>query len=313
MLKIKYAIFYALMCSILTLASWSTKADDWPKEIVNADNSRLVLDQPPTRILSTSVTVTGTLLAIDAPVVASASATTNRFFAQWEKVAHKRGVQNVWPAGRVDFEAAYEVQPDLIIVSLGGADSAMAHLDMLRAIAPVMIVDYASTDWQGLARQLGDALGIEDGAERRIEGFNRHVKQVKGAIAKPEGEVTIVSYNGPGIINPIGIPSGSHGRLLRALGFDVVAPAFLNAAIGSAQGDFVRTEYEQLTHVTAQTVFLLRRKVFDNQGFLNDAVLQNLPSVQNKQVWGLGENSFRMDFYSATETVNNIASLFTPK
>ena len=56
------------------------------------------------RVLSTSVTVTGTLLAIDAPVIASAGGANGRFFEQWAGVAHEHGLKPLWPAGQVDLE-----------------------------------------------------------------------------------------------------------------------------------------------------------------------------------------------------------------
>lgn len=301
-----FSVVYA--CSVY---AGPEQADAWPKTLVNSDGSRVVIPARPERILSTSVTVTGTLLAIDAPVVASASATTNAYFAQWQEVAKAKEVTNVWPAGRINLEAAYAVRPDLIIVSAGGADSAMAHVEMLRAIAPVLIVDYAVTDWQGLATTLGRALGLEQSAQQRITSFNQYVEDVRQHIHLPEGKVNIVSYNGPGIINPVGTATGTHGKLLRALGFDVVTPPGIMKGSREDAGDFIRSEYEQLIRLNGASVFLLRRRVDDVNGLLNDPVLQNLTAVKNKQVWGMGENSFRMDFYSATETVDIIANLFS--
>ncbi|MEP1384685.1 MAG: Fe2+-enterobactin ABC transporter substrate-binding protein [Paraglaciecola sp.] len=305
---------FFLLSSFFVLVYFSSPApalaDAWPRHIKNADGTEVVIDKAPLKVLSTSVTVTGTLLAIDAPVVASASATTNQFFSQWQKVADARGVINLWPAGRIDFEAVYEIEPDLIIVSLTGADSVMAHVEMLRSIAPVLVVDYASSDWQGLAKTLARAMGLEAQADAKISEFDQHVYAVKQSISPPSGSVNIVSYNGPGIINPIGLASGAHGTLLTSLGFKV-APLHdsLLSEIPVA-GDFIRTNYEQLTTLTAQSTFLLRRSVDDTAGFLNASILKNLPSVQNAQVWGLGENSFRMDLYSANETIDIIHSAF---
>lgn len=53
--------------------------DGWPRQI-KAENGTVTLQQPPERIVSTSVTLTGSLLAIDAPVVGSgAGAPGSRF------------------------------------------------------------------------------------------------------------------------------------------------------------------------------------------------------------------------------------------
>ena len=116
-------------------------APDWPRRFDNADGTQTTLAAAPRRVLSTSVTVSGTLLAIEAPLVASAGSANGRFFDQWAAVARERGLTPLWPAGQVDLEAAYAARPDLIIVSATGADSAREQLDALRAIAPVIVVD----------------------------------------------------------------------------------------------------------------------------------------------------------------------------
>ncbi len=50
----------------------------------------------------------------------------------------------MWPAGSVDLEQAWATTPDLIVVSINGADSALAHLSDLQAIAPVIVVNYSN-------------------------------------------------------------------------------------------------------------------------------------------------------------------------
>lgn len=44
--------------------------------------------------------------------------------------------------------------------------------------------------------------------------------------------------------------------------------------------------------------------------FMADPILANIPSVKNKQVYGLGANSFRVDYYSAQEMINDIVARF---
>src|SRR5690606_7068979 len=109
------------------LVSGAAQAQGWPRTFINADGSSTTLNAPAKRILSTSVSITGTLLAVDAPVIASATTTSGDYFAQWRSVAEQRGVERLWPAGSVDLEMAYAFEPDLIIVSLGGADSALGQ------------------------------------------------------------------------------------------------------------------------------------------------------------------------------------------
>lgn len=71
------------------------------------------------RIVSTSVTLTGSLLAIDAPVVASGATTPNnrvadsRGLRQWSEVAKARKLARLY-IGEPSAEAVAAQMPDLI-------------------------------------------------------------------------------------------------------------------------------------------------------------------------------------------------------
>ncbi|PMR73604.1 Fe2+-enterobactin ABC transporter substrate-binding protein [Billgrantia endophytica] len=295
----------AMMASSLALA-----VDDWPRTFTNVDGSETTIPGPPRRILSTSVTITGTLLAIDAPLVASATSANGHFFDQWEGVAQERGVQRLWPAGSVDLETAYAVEPDLIVVSASGADSALAQVPSLQAIAPTIVLDYGGQTWQSLARQLGEASGLEDQVDAKLAEFDDYLAQSRYKISVPEGEANIISYNGPGAPNPIALSDGVHGQLLQALGFTIESPAREWQSDANSAQDFVRAQYEYLTQMRAPTTFLLSAGDERAAAFLDDPILANLPSVQAGQVYGLGANSFRIDFFSATEVIDGIVERF---
>lgn len=276
----------------------------------NADGSTTRIPQQPTRILSTSVAITGTLLAIDAPVVASGSSAKHQFFAQWADVAAQRGVEDVWPAGGVNLEAAYAVKPDLIVVALTGNDSAMPQLAELKKIAPTIVVDYGDQTWQDLALELGRATGHQAQAQARIDAFDQHLAQARAKIHVPAGKANIISFNGPGMGNPIATRESAHGRLLGALGFDIEEPDPSWQTNAGPRKDFIWAPYENLGRLTAQTTFLLSVDDSGTQKFTGDPVLGNLPSVRDHQVYGLGKNSFRIDSYSATEIVDDLVRTF---
>ncbi|MGB7391628.1 hypothetical protein [Marinomonas sp.] len=70
----------------------------WPRSIMTS-KGLLTLQQAPKRIVSTSVTLSGTLLAINAPLVASGATTPNTsvaseqgFMRQWSAIAKERGL-----------------------------------------------------------------------------------------------------------------------------------------------------------------------------------------------------------------------------
>lgn len=310
----------ALLCritAILVLAGGAAHAAQndppmagWPRLLVNADGSRTTIPARPKRILSTSVTITGTLLAIDAPLAASASSANGHFFSQWAAIADKRGVKKLWPAGSIDLEAAYAVAPDLIVVSASGGDSALAQLDELRQIAPTIVLDYGGQTWQQLATRLGQATGLEPQVADRLAAFDASLAEARSKIAIPAGLANIVSYNGPGTLNPIATGEGVHGSLLRALGFAVESPQRAWHGDGNPSNDFIRAQYENLTELRAQTTFLLSADDERAKAFLHDPILANLAAVKSGQVYGLGVNSFRIDYFSAGEIIDGIVTRF---
>jgi len=282
----------------------------WPRTFANADGTTTEIPAQPQKILSTSVSITGTLLAVDAPVVASGSAGNGRFFAQWAPVAEERGVTNAWPAGSVDIEAVYAAEPDLIIVSTSGADSALDQLAEFQAIAPTIVLNYGNQTWQQLAGQIGEATGLEAQVAAKVAEFDQYVAEAAAGIEVPEGTANIISFNGPGQDNPIARAGGVHAQLLAALGFTVEDPNPEWHSQPNQRADFVWAPYEKLVELTSETTFLLSQDDEGAKAFLEDPVLANVPSVKAGQVYGLGANSFRIDYFSATEIVDGIVARF---
>lgn len=279
----------------------------------NANGTTTTIPQQPQRILSTSVTTTGMLLAIGAPVVASVTAVNGEFFDQWADVAKQKNVSKAWAAGRVDLETALALQPDLIVVSTSGADSALEQLSEFQQIAPTIVVDYASQTWQQLAAQLGQATGLEIQATQRIQQFNQQLQHARETIHPSQRYVNIISYNGSGNNNPIATATGVHGQLFTALGFEVEVPDMAWHAGAGDANDFVWAQYEHLTQLKAPVTFLIRADQKQVDAFLNDPLLQNLPSVKSRQVYALGQNSFRIDYYSALQVIDTLLTIFPKK
>ncbi|USD64504.1 Fe2+-enterobactin ABC transporter substrate-binding protein [Vibrio sp. SCSIO 43136] len=301
-------IIFALVV-VLTVAT-SPNVLAWPRSFVNADGSVTTITAKPARVLSTSVTVTGTLLAIDAPLIASATDTVGGFFGQWQVIAHQRSVKKLWPAGSVDLESAYLEQPDLIVVSKSGADSALDQIDEFRAIAPTIVVDYSTQSWQALAKQLGEAMGREKQVEQTVTEFDLLVAQAKAKLNLPDGKVNIISYHGPGVTNAVAKAEGAHALLLASLGFQLESPDPSWHTGATFHSDFLRVNYEKLTQLEAETSFLLEATDQRAKNLMSDEVLKNLPSVKSQQVYGLGENTFRVDLYSSKEIINNMLKRF---
>ena len=297
-------IIILLMMSVFSISTSLAAAvseSQWPRTFVNADGSTTQIPHKPQKILSTTTTVTGTLVAIDAPVVASSTAGDGKFFAQWADIAKQRNIEQLWAVGSVDTEMAYAVMPDLIVVAATGGDSVMDLVPELKLIAPVIIVDYGAQTWQELAVKLGFATGREAFVEQKIAQFNDYLKNVK--LNLPDTRANIIAYNGPGIANVIAKETGPHSELLHSLGLEIEGAKSEWETFSDKRSDFVRAHYETLTMLKAPMTFVIVADDSKAQTVMNDPVLVNLPSVQKKQVYPLGLNSFRIDYYSSMEIV----------
>nr|WP_087016944.1 Fe2+-enterobactin ABC transporter substrate-binding protein [Thaumasiovibrio subtropicus] len=307
---IKNSIIALLCLGVFFSSSVLADNTDWPRSFKNDDGTVTVIPKKPTRILSTSVSITGALLAIDTPVIGSATNRAGRWFAHWSEIADERGVEPLWPAGTIDIELVYALNPDLIIVSLGGADAVLEHVALLQEIAPTIVLSYGNQSWQSLAVKLGEATGTESRVSEQITAFNDYLVASRNKLTLPEGKVNIVGYFGPGTENAISPRNSSHAQVLTALGFDVEEP---NPDWHNRDGevlDFLRVHYETLTELTAPTTFLLGEDDAGARKMLRDPVMVNVPSVKAGQVYGLGKNSFRIDYFSALEMVDLIVKRY---
>ncbi|KZE91883.1 Fe2+-enterobactin ABC transporter substrate-binding protein [Microbacterium sp. TNHR37B] len=284
----------------------------WPRTFDNADGSTTEIPAAPQRVLSTAVSVTGTLLALDAPVIASGTSTGGAWFDQWAGIAEERDVDPIWEVGSFDLEAVIAADPDLIVVATSGRDALLDQVEALRDVAPTIVVDYGGQTWQDLADELGEATGREAEADAVEESFDALVDDVAEEIAVPAGTANIISFNGAGQDNPIARKGGAQAKLLADLGFTIEDPDPAWHTQAQQREDFVWAPYENLTRLTSETTFILSADDATAQRFAEDPVMANVPSVRAGQVYGLGVNSFRMDPYSATEIVEGVRAAFAP-
>ena len=284
-------------------------SEQWPRTFTNTDGSTTTIEAQPERIVST-VSVTGTLLSIDAPVVGSGAGGNGEYSGQWADIAEDQDVETLWSAGSVDLEALISAEPDLIVTSASGADSLTDNLDELRDIAPTIVVDNAGQTWQELAEELGEATGLEAEAAAAVDEYDAYVADAASGIEVPEGTANIISFNGPGESNPIARAGSAQAGILTELRFEIEDPPVEWHTQPRTREDFVWATYENLTELTADTTFILTQNDEGARAFAEDPVLANLPSVRNGSVYGLGENSFRIDKYSATEIVDGVVENF---
>lgn len=296
----------------------SSAAAEWPRTVTH-EAGETTIDAKPENIVSTTLSVTGTLLAIDAPVTATTvsparggTADDNGFFAQWADIAVERGVEPLYTIGEFDLEAVIASDPDLIVVSTSGADSVLDQYEALSDIAPTIVVNYGDQTWQDLAEELGEATGLETEAAAVVEEFDASLAETAEKLAIPAGTTaSIVSYN-PGEVSPVGKTTGPHSQMLTALGFTIAEPDAQFDTSTQKREDFAFTSYEGLSaSVTGDYTFLISAGEETVGQFTSDATLANLPSVQNGQVFALGKPSFRLDYYSASDVISWFNESFT--
>jgi iron complex transport system substrate-binding protein len=301
-----------------TAATTTTQEDGaWPRTITH-ELGETEIDAEPVRIVTTSLTLAGILLSIDAPVVAAAGSTPEAsnqdtgFFDWWADVAVDRGVEVLYQNLEYDEEAVIAADPDLIIVSTTGADSTADQYDALSAIAPTVAIDYSAATWQDIALELGEVTGLETNAQDTVDTFDARVAEVAAAITVPEGTTNAIVYNGDGNDTAFAKPAGSHGTLLSSLGFDVVGADDSFDTSEQARTDFAFVSLENtVTALTGETVLIISGGEDKVEAVLSEPVLANAPAVQSGQVYALGEDSFRIDYYSANEILDTIEGLFS--
>ncbi|MCK6926902.1 Fe2+-enterobactin ABC transporter substrate-binding protein [Enterobacter roggenkampii] len=307
-----------LLLSLFVLGLTSAAAADWPRQVTDSRGVH-TLESKPSRIVSTSVTLTGSLLAIDAPVVASGATTPNNrvadgqgFLRQWGDIAKQRKVARLY-IGEPSAEAVAAQMPDLILISATGGDSALALYDQLSAIAPTLIINYDDKSWQALLTQLGAITGHEKQAAERIAAFDKQLVQVKQQMTLPPQPVNAIVYTAAAHSANLWTTESAQGKLLHQLGFTLAdLPAGLQTSTSQGKRhDIIQLGGENLaTGLNGEGLFVFAGDEKDVAAIYANPLLAHLPSVKNKRVWALGTETFRLDYYSAMLVLQRLEAIF---
>ena len=307
-----------LLLSLFVLGLTSAAAADWPRQVTDSRGVH-TLESKPTRIVSTSVTLTGSLLAIDAPIVASGATTPNNrvadgqgFLRQWGDIAKQRKVARLY-IGEPSAEAVAAQMPDLILISATGGDSALALYDQLSAIAPTLIINYDDKSWQALLTQLGAITGHEKQAAERIAAFDKQLAQVKQQMTLPPQPVNAIVYTAAAHSANLWTTDSAQGKLLHQLGFTLAdLPAGLQTSTSQGKRhDIIQLGGENLaTGLNGEGLFVFAGDEKDVAAIYANPLLAHLPSVKNKRVWALGTETFRLDYYSAMLVLQRLNAMF---
>jgi iron complex transport system substrate-binding protein len=324
------ATLAGLVALALTLGACSSAADEtstddtgttaavaeddgaWPRTIEHAAGSTEIPEQP-VRIVSTSPSLTGSLLAVDAPVVATASALVSNltddqgFFVQWADVADERGVEVLYTDLELDLDAVDAFAPDLIIGSANGGDTTLEAYDQLSEIAPTVLIDYSTSTWQTLTTEIAAAVGLEDEAEQVIADYDAWVVDQAAQIDLPEQPVTALVYLGADGAWAYTADS-AQGVLLTSLGFEYADVPEESATISSGVA-MVTAENMPSAFAASQTLFLVPVSgTAEIEAFAADPLIAGLDAVTGDRVLSLGPTSFRLDYFSAMDTVEALVA-----
>ncbi|MGC1510225.1 Fe2+-enterobactin ABC transporter substrate-binding protein [Ketobacter sp. MCCC 1A13808] len=291
----------------------------WPRTIGSADE-KITLAAQPKRIVSTSVSVTGVLLAINAPVIASGASQPNTtvtnkdgFFTQWSDIANQRNVQPLYH-GEADAEIIASVAPDLIIVTATGGDSALKIVPQLKQIAPTLVVNYDDKSWQQVAEILGAATGHEKNARHAIQQFSDQVQQVKQSITLPPQPVTAITYYEDGSGANVWTGQSAQGKLLTQLGFELaIIPETVKGELSQGiRKDIVQVSGEKFADaLQGQSLMLFSADQRSVEQIKTNPFLNHLPPVQQNQLYALGLDTFRLDYYSASHLLTRLEKQFS--
>lgn len=296
----------------------STAAGLWPRTVQH-DAGVTTIDEKPARIVSVSPSITGSLLALGAPIAATAAATVSPltddkgFFTQWASIADSRDVEVLYSDLELDLDAIDLFEPDLIIGSVNGGDASLEAYDQLSEIAPTVLLDYGTATWQELTTELGDITGLEKESATTITEYDAWVDEQANGFSLPKQPVTAAVYMGAEGMWAFGADS-PQAQLLTDLGFtyEEAAEKFRSEKGGANGIDVLTAENAASGLAGSQTLFLVAMGGGDPVAqFTGDPLLANQPAVAAERVHSLGTEAFRLDYYSARSTVKLIVDTFS--
>ena len=294
----------------------------WPVTIKGDDGVDVEIKAEPKSIVSTSVTLTGSLLALDAPVVASTPAKkkdektdNNGFFTQWSKQATDKGVKAIDGSEDSLAQTVAGDNPDLIIVAKTGQDSAVKVVDSLRQLeVPVLVIDYGSHSWQDVTKTLGQATGRQAKADSVIKDYTTKAEKAKSAIAVPQGKTSVFTVPGDGTKGANAFTEEApQVQLLKDLGFTI---ATVPDSVKGDQSMGDRKDIVQLSPENVQAgltgenwVVIAADETAKNAVTTNETFSSAAP-VTGGKVQYMPPSSFRLDYYSALEMLEAVQKAY---
>jgi iron complex transport system substrate-binding protein len=287
----------------------------WPRTIEHEKGSTEI-PSAPQRIVSTSVVLTGSLLAIDAPVFGSGGTAPNvpgtdedGYFEQWGDIARERGVKALYDNSELDLEAVQAAAPDLIIISSIGGDSTADQYDQLAEIAPTIALDYNSTPWEEVTTTLGGIVGREEQAKKALADYEKAMAKLADEITPPAEPVQAIAYQGESGA-AFALSDGPHAKLLAELGI-TVADLPDGAKVEEGRGDVAFLSPEAaVTGLTAKDVLLIDGDDDTLAAMTKDPLYKEVPAMQGGTITPLGHPSFKLDYFAALDMAEHVRDAY---
>ncbi|AWB81250.1 Fe2+-enterobactin ABC transporter substrate-binding protein [Corynebacterium yudongzhengii] len=280
------------------------------------------IPEQPERIVSGAVSLTGALLSLDAPVVASSGGNPKApmfddetgFGLAWNDLAEEKGVEATYTIGSADAEAILAQEPDLVVLSSVGADAGGEIYDQLKDVVPVQVVDYSDQSWQETTREVAEAAGLEEGADEVIANYEESVSQAKGTL-DIEGPVNLIALSQEGGVNFF-TEESAQGQVLTELGIELAVPSddlVGTTEQGGGRGDIKAVSVENVPlALDGETVFVMDidpGTPADEQVRTNPALAET-PAVANDRVERLDGQFFRLDAIAAQALVDHLVETY---
>lgn len=312
-------------------AAKSTGADAakeaaFPRTIDGQDNNRapvkVEIPAQPKRIVSGSVSLTGALLSLDAPVIASGGgnpkapmfADDTGFARAWQDLAAQKNVKSIFTIGSQNAEAILAEQPDLVVMSNVGADNGNEFYEQIKGLVPVQVIDYSKQSWQETTREVAKSTGLEDKAEEVIADYEKAAKETKDKI-EVDGPVNIVSLGREGAMNFF-TKESAQGQVLSDLGIEIAVPdenLHVQNQQGANRGDIKVVSAENIPlALTAPNVLVMDidpGKPASEQVRENPALAQ-APAIVGNKLKAMDAKFFRIDAIAARALVDYVAEHF---
>jgi iron complex transport system substrate-binding protein len=295
-----------------------TRADGSATRTVQTDKGPVRVPVDPQRIVVLSGGLTGYLLALGAPVIATDTRVLGvavdeaGFPVTWSGPARQRGTDAL-PGGDLDLEAVAAATPDLIVGGGQGftAMQATKAYDRLTRIAPTVIVSKKLTTWQDQLAYIADVLGARERAAGLMRSYEKRVAAVKRAITLPPQPTAVLLTTAAD--KPFLVPrDAALPALLNEVGFtmdDVLRKAGNPELFGT--GDSFELSPELLGRVAdAPTLIAISVGGRTAPELADDRIYARLPAFRAKRVHQLPALSYRPDYYAVMQTLDRIHDEF---